>query len=96
MTIPDVTVVIDSCRVKELDLLPECQLSALVTKLASQDSLRQRRGRAGRVQKGRCFRLITEGTYKKLPPHGVPEMLRVQLDRLVLQVGDGHSFFLAY
>jgi len=50
VTIPDVTVVVDSCRVKEVDFDPEAQLSALIMKFASHDSLRQRRGRAGRVQ----------------------------------------------
>ena len=70
VTIPDVTVVVDTCKVRELDYDEESGSSALVTKLASQDSLRQRRGRAGRVSAGRCFRLITLGTYSKLPPHG--------------------------
>lgn len=86
VTIPDVTVVVDSCRVKEMDYDAERQMSALVMKLASQDSLRQRRGRAGRVSAGRCFRCITKHTFSGLPPHSVPEMLRALLDRLVLQI----------
>lgn len=40
----------------------------------------------GRVQKGRCFRLITKGTFEKLPEHSVPEILRVPLEKIVLQV----------
>jgi HrpA-like RNA helicase len=60
-------------------------LMALVTQFASQDSLLQRRGRAGRVQEGRCFRLITESTYKKLPDQTVPEMLRSSLENVILQ-----------
>jgi ATP-dependent RNA helicase DHX57 len=79
-------VVIDSCRVKELEFDADKQLPALVTKLSSQDSLRQRAGRAGRVQAGRCFRIITEKLYLKMAPNGTPEILRVPLDRLVLQV----------
>jgi ATP-dependent RNA helicase DHX57 len=67
VTIPDCTVVIDSCRVKEIGFDVETQMSSLLTKFASQDSMRQRRGRAGRVQKGRCFRLITVNTFGKLP-----------------------------
>ena len=70
VTIPDVTVVVDTCRVREMDYDEERGMSALVTKLASQDSLRQRRGRAGRVSEGRCFRLVSSGTYSKLPLHG--------------------------
>jgi HrpA-like RNA helicase len=38
------------------------------------------------VQKGRCYRLITKGTYEKLPEHSVPEILRVPLEKVVLQV----------
>ncbi len=41
---------------------------------------------SGRVQKGRCFRLITRGTHDKLPQHSVPEILRVPLEKIVLQV----------
>lgn len=50
ITLPDVTVVIDTCRVKEISFDAEQQMSSLEMKKASQDSLRQRRGRAGRVQ----------------------------------------------
>lgn len=45
-----------------------------------------RRGRAGRVQAGRCFRLITENTFQKLPAHSIPEILRVPLENVVLQI----------
>ena len=61
-------------------------MSVLTLKMASQDSLQQRRGRAGRVQEGRCFRLITSHVFDKLAPHSVPEILRTPLDRLVLQI----------
>ena len=85
VTIPDVTVVVDSCRVKELTYDVERQMTSLESKLAAQDSLRQRRGRAGRVKAGRCFKLITENTFKNLPPDSVPEILRVPLESLLLQ-----------
>ena len=58
MTLPDVTVVIDSCRVKEIDFDVEKQMTALIMKKASKDSLRQRRGRAGRVQVNLLLRNI--------------------------------------
>ena len=38
------------------------------------------------MQSGRCFRLITSGTFAKLAQHSVPEMLRSPLERVVLQV----------
>ena len=58
VTLPDVTVVIDSCRVKEIDFDVEKQMTALIMKKASKDSLRQRRGRAGRVQVNSLLRRI--------------------------------------
>jgi len=86
ITIPDVSVVIDSCKVKETDFDAEKQMNMLALKFASKDSLRQRRGRAGRVSAGRCFRAVTTNTYSNLPNHGVPEMLRASIDGLVLQI----------
>ncbi len=86
VTIPDVTVVIDTCRVKEMDYNTDVQAYALTMKFAAKDSLRQRRGRAGRVQKGKCYRLITKGTFDKLPDHSVPEMLRLPLESILLQI----------
>ena len=85
VTIPDVTVVVDTCRVKELTYDVERQMTSLESKLAAQDALRQRRGRAGRVKDGRCFKLITENTFKKLPSNSIPEILRVPLETLLLQ-----------
>jgi hypothetical protein len=54
VTIPDVTVVIDTCRVKEISFDVEIQTSALMMKFAAQDSLRQRRGRAGKRRRCCC------------------------------------------
>ena len=86
ITIPDATVVIDTCKVKEMGFDAELQTSGLMTKFAAKDSLQQRRGRAGRVQKGRCFRLITKNTFDKLPFQSTPEILRSPLERVVLQL----------
>ena len=55
VTLPDVSVVIDTCTVKEIDFNTDLQMSALVMKKASKDSLRQRKGRAGRVQVNLVF-----------------------------------------
>jgi ATP-dependent RNA helicase DHX57 len=75
VTLSDIVVVIDTCKVKELEFDTDTQTSALITKFASKDSLRQRAGRAGRVSAGRCFRLITESTYNnKLVQHAIPEV----------------------
>ena len=64
ITIPNVTVVIDTCKVKQMEYNSDRNMTCLMTQFAAQDSLQQRKGRAGRVQIGRCFRLITNNTYQ--------------------------------
>jgi HrpA-like RNA helicase len=75
-------------------------MPGLITGFASKDSLRQRMGRSGRTQEGRCFRLIHERVYEGIADHSVPEMLRTPLDRLVLQIAkmvdDGGTFKSGY
>lgn len=86
ITIPDVSVVVDTCRVKEMGFNVETQTSALMAQFAAQDSLLQRRGRAGRVSQGRCFRMMSKFAYDRLPAHGLPEILRSPLDNVILQI----------
>lgn len=86
ITIPDVTVVVDSCRVKEMGYDVARQMPRLQEAWASQDSLTQRKGRAGRVREGVSFKLIRRRTFARLPAHGTPEIRRVPLDPLVLQI----------
>ena len=62
ITIPDVTVVIDTCREKQNSFDPISRMPLLVEQFASKDALQQRRGRAGRVQEGICFKLISKST----------------------------------
>ena len=50
ITIPDITVVIDTGRVKETAYDPQTNMPCLLETWTSKDSMRQRRGRAGRVQ----------------------------------------------
>jgi ATP-dependent RNA helicase DHX57 len=86
ITIPDIVAVIDSGRVKEtaFDLVTSTQ--KLVEAWASRASCAQRRGRAGRVQEGVCYKLFTrnmEGNMRERPD---PEILRVPLEQLCLSV----------
>ncbi|KAK9083593.1 hypothetical protein Scep_030064 [Stephania cephalantha] len=53
----------------------------------SQANTRQRKGRADRVKPGFCFCLYTQHRYKNLMrPYQVPEMLRMPLEELCLQI----------
>jgi len=88
VTIPDVSHVIDSCRVKESRYNPETRIKELVTVWTSHASMKQRAGRAGRTSSGTCWRLCSEEfANDKLLESTVPEMARTPLDELVLQIG---------
>jgi hypothetical protein len=52
----------------------------------SRASARQRKGRAGRVQPGACFHLFSQTQHAYLDAQQPPEMLRVPLESLCLQV----------
>ena len=80
--------VIDTCRVKESRYNPATRIRELVTVWASQASMKQRAGRAGRTSSGVCWRLCSEEfAMNNLLPHTVPEMARTPLDELILQIG---------
>ncbi|XP_071463586.1 ATP-dependent RNA helicase TDRD9 isoform X5 [Marmota flaviventris] len=54
---------------------------------ASKTSCNQRKGRAGRVSKGYCYRLIHKDFWESsIPDHVVPEMLRCPLGSTILKV----------
>ena len=48
--------------------------------------LKQRRGRAGRVREGTCYKLISKATMNKLRDHGEPEIRRSALDQTLLSI----------
>eukprot|EP00803_Ostreobium_quekettii_P004271 evm.model.scf_905.2 EVM.evm.TU.scf_905.2 scf_905:10452-23846(+) len=93
VTIPDVAVVIDTCFVKEVGYDPERRISRLQLTHVSQAAAKQRAGRAGRVRCGVCFRLVTNRQWGKLRRHQEPEICRVPLESLCLNLAAllGHS-----
>jgi len=86
ITIPDCTVVIDCCREKQSSYDPVNRMPLLLERFAAKANLKQRRGRAGRVRAGTCYKLISEATYNKLPEHGTPEIHRCALDQTFLSL----------
>ena len=86
ITVPDAVYVIDTVRVKQTAFDAATQISSLEEAWVSQASARQRRGRAGRVRPGVCYHLATSHTFHALPGHTTPEMLRLSLEELILQI----------
>lgn len=52
----------------------------------SKASAEQRKGRAGRTGPGVCYRLYSEEEYQALEKYSTPELQRVPLDSLLLQM----------
>ncbi|KAL5335025.1 P-loop containing nucleoside triphosphate hydrolase protein [Aspergillus crustosus] len=87
ITIPDITAVIDAGKEKTMRFDERRQLSRLVEAFISRANAKQRRGRAGRVQRGICFHMFTKHRHDKLlAEQQIPEMLRLSLQDLVLRV----------
>eukprot|EP00850_Spirogloea_muscicola_P006660 SM000032S12044 [mRNA] locus=s32:111779:119402:- [translate_table: standard] len=86
ITIDDVVYVVDSGKVKEMRYDHSRGLASLEECFISKASARQRAGRAGRVQPGCCIRLFSRRQYEKLDDHQLPEILRVSLEGLCLQI----------
>lgn len=86
ITIPDCTVVIDGCREKQSSYDPINRMPLLIEVFASKASLKQRRGRAGRVREGKCYKLISKASHAKLHDHTAPEITRCALDQTLLSL----------
>ncbi|XP_075463161.1 putative ATP-dependent RNA helicase DHX34 isoform X3 [Ascaphus truei] len=97
VTIDGVRFVVDSGKVKEMSFDPKAKMQRLQEFWISRASAEQRKGRAGRTGPGVCYRLYAESDYDAFAPYPVPEIQRVALDALVLQMksmelGDPRSF----
>lgn len=86
ITIPDCTIVIDTAKEKQSSYDPANRMPLLLEQFASKASLKQRRGRAGRVREGTCFKLISQATYQKLQEHSEPEIRRSALEQTLLSL----------
>ncbi len=84
VTIPNIACVIDSGLMRIPRFSPATGMSGLVTVPLSQDRAEQRRGRAGRVRAGVCYRLWDEGLNATRPLKMTPEIYDADLCSLVL------------
>lgn len=86
ITINDVVYVIDCGKIKMSNFDVESNLATLDAEWVSKANAQQRKGRAGRVQPGVCYRLYTSWRDSQLDAYQLPEMLRTRLETLILKI----------
>ena len=84
LTIEGVRVVIDSGLMRVPVYEPDVGLTRLSTVRVSRANADQRRGRAGRIEPGVCYRLWEEAANGGLQPYAAPEILSADLSGLTL------------
>lgn len=99
LTIEDIRVVIDAGRARRARFDPSSSMSRLVTERVTRAEADQRRGRAGRVAPGVCYRLWTKGEEGALAPYPPAEIETADLTPLALELalwGNGTGEGLAF
>ena len=86
LTIPDIRVVVDAGRARRARFDPASGMSRLVTERVTRAEAKQRRGRAGRVAPGTCYRLWTKGEEGALAAFPPPEIMAADLTGLALEL----------
>ncbi|MBU2952855.1 ATP-dependent helicase HrpB [Marinobacter sp. F3R08] len=86
LTIEGVRVVVDSGQQRRAVFDPNSGMTRLVTGRVSRSSAEQRKGRAGRIESGICYRLWSESEQFGLADYTPPEILEADLAPLVLEL----------
>jgi ATP-dependent helicase HrpB len=86
LTIRGVRIVIDGGLARVSKFMPRTGFTNLITVPVSQASADQRRGRAGRLGPGICYRLWTTADQLHLVPQLPPEILEADLSSLALEL----------
>ena len=86
LTIEGVRVVIDGGFARVPRFVPRTGFTTLETVPVARAAADQRRGRAGRLAPGTCYRLWTEAEHHNLPTHRPPEIHTADLSGLVLEL----------
>ena len=86
ITIEGVRIVVDCGLARVPRYEPDVGLTRLETVRVSRAAADQRRGRAGRIEPGVCYRLWDEPQTASLEPHAQPEILAADLSGLLLDL----------
>ncbi|PYY26662.1 ATP-dependent helicase HrpB [Paenibacillus illinoisensis] len=86
LTLPGVRVVVDAGLSRASVFSPRTGMSRLVTQPVSKASADQRRGRAGRIAPGVCYRLWSQEVHDGLPEAARPEIASADLAPLALEL----------
>lgn len=86
LTIEGVQVVVDSGLTRRLQYDPSTGMNRLITVSVSKASAEQRKGRAGRLGPGVCYRLYSKHAFQSMIPFAPPEILGSDLSSLVLEL----------
>lgn len=86
ITVPNIGFVVDPGKARINRYSYRSKLQRLPIEPISQASADQRRGRCGRIGPGLCIRLYTEADYAARPAYSEPEIQRVNLASVVLQM----------
>jgi ATP-dependent helicase HrpB len=86
LTIDGIRVVVDLGLRRYSEFDPTTGMSRLETGRVSQAAADQRRGRAGRLSTGDCYRLWSEGVHAALAAQTPPEILHADLAPLALEL----------
>ncbi|MDP3264343.1 MAG: ATP-dependent helicase HrpB [Tabrizicola sp.] len=91
LTLPDIRVVIDAGHARRARFDPASGMSRLVTERVTKAEAEQRRGRAGRVAAGICYRLWSRGEEGGLAPFPPAEIEVADLAPLALDLAEWGS-----
>ena len=86
LTVEGVGVVIDSGLMRVPKFSPRTGMMRLETVPVTQPASEQRRGRAGRMEPGACYRLWSEQEEQRLAPRNTPEILEADMTALALEL----------
>ncbi|KAK6541656.1 putative ATP-dependent RNA helicase DHR1 [Orbilia ellipsospora] len=87
LTIPGITYVVDSGRVKNRNYDVTTGVQSFDVEWVSKASASQRSGRAGRTGPGQCYRLYSSAVFERdFEQFAKPEILRMPIEGVVLQM----------